>query len=63
MEKYFTPKGQDIDGNGITPDVIVDEEALEEAELQTETEAETTEQESESEADLVLEKALEILHG
>ena len=63
VEKYFTPKGQDIDGNGITPDVIVDEEALEEAELQTETEAETTEQESESEADLVLEKALEILHG
>ena len=25
IEKYYTPKGQDIDGNGITPDFIVEE--------------------------------------
>lgn len=25
-EKYFTPKGQDIDGSGITPDIVVEEE-------------------------------------
>lgn len=24
-EKYFTPKGQDIDGNGITPDIVIEE--------------------------------------
>lgn len=24
-DKYFTPKGQDIDGNGITPDVVIEE--------------------------------------
>ena len=62
VEKYFTPKGQDIDGNGITPDVLVDEEALEETQLQTGAESEGTEtQKGESEADPMLEKALEIL--
>lgn len=25
VEKYYTPGGQDIDGNGITPDIIVEE--------------------------------------
>ena len=24
-EKYFTPKGQDINGNGITPDVVIED--------------------------------------
>lgn len=26
VQKYYTPKGQDIDGNGITPDIIVEQE-------------------------------------
>jgi carboxyl-terminal processing protease len=25
VEKYYTPNGQDIDGNGITPDILVEE--------------------------------------
>lgn len=31
-KKYFTPLGQDIDGNGITPDMIVEEEDAESSE-------------------------------
>ncbi len=48
VEKYYTPAGQDIDGNGITPDVLVEEEVSEDGE---ETE------------DAPLEKALEMLGG
>ncbi|MDD2958999.1 MAG: S41 family peptidase [Lachnospiraceae bacterium] len=36
-EKYFTPKGRDINGEGITPDIIIeetDEEAAEDIQLQ-----------------------------
>lgn len=52
VEKYFTPKGQDIDGNGITPDLIVEDTTDEGAEVQAETDAE---------ADAVLAQALEFL--
>lgn len=31
VEKYYTPNGQDIDGNGITPDIIVEETQTEES--------------------------------
>lgn len=50
VEKYFTAKGQDINGNGITPDIIIEE---------TDSEVET-EQETETEAvsDPVLERAV-----
>lgn len=64
VEKYFTPKGQDIDGNGITPDIIVEEtEDTAETETLPETEdAAETENLSEAEdTDLVLERALENL--
>ncbi|MCD7762581.1 MAG: S41 family peptidase [Lachnospiraceae bacterium] len=27
VENYYTPNGQEIDGNGITPDIVVDEDA------------------------------------
>ncbi|MCD8104897.1 MAG: S41 family peptidase [Lachnospiraceae bacterium] len=29
VENYYTPNGQEIDGNGITPDIIVDEDDVE----------------------------------
>lgn len=47
IAKYFTPKGQDIDGKGITPDI----------EIQYETD------ETNPEADNQLEKAVEVLQG
>ncbi len=48
VEKYYTPAGQDIDGNGITPDILVEEEEA--------AEDEKTE-------DAPLKKALEMLGG
>ncbi len=48
VEKYYTPAGQDINGNGIKPDVLVEEQIPENGE-----EAE----------DVQLKKALEILGG
>lgn len=55
VETYYTPNGQDIDGNGITPDIEVEEpEQTKEQEAQTKTE-------QKEEADPVLEKALEVL--
>lgn len=56
VEKYFTPKGQDIDGNGITPDIIIEENA-------DETETGESRNPDETEADMVLEKALSVLAG
>lgn len=53
VEKYFTPKGQDIDGNGITPDIRLEE---------SETELEDAgKQEDGLDTDPILEKALEVL--
>ena len=52
VEKYFTPKGQNIDGSGITPDIIVEE---------TEDTAETETRQAPEEKDLVLERAMEDL--
>jgi carboxyl-terminal processing protease len=59
VEKYYTPNGQDIDGNGITPDIEVTESD------DTDSESENTESEgAESEdGDPVLERALEALAG
>ena len=64
-EKYYTPKGQDIDGNGITPDIVVEEQDIDSGQI----EEKSTDQEKESgeetnqdeEKDEVLEKALEVL--
>lgn len=59
VQKYFTPNGQDIDGNGITPDIVVEEEP--------ETPGDGSEdavggQEAEAkESDPVLERAMEEL--
>lgn len=51
IEKYYTPDGQDIDGNGITPDIIVEE-------------ADASEEQAALDAqDVLLEKALEVLKG
>ena len=33
-EKYFTPKGQDIDGTGIKPDIVVEQEENSDTDLQ-----------------------------
>lgn len=57
VEKYFTPKGQDIDGNGITPDLLVEEE---EDSAETGSEAGQTVAE-ESGQDAVLEKAIDVM--
>lgn len=54
VQKYFTPKGQDIDGNGITPDILVDVDA----------DADAEEEQTDSVGDgkdVVLERALEVL--
>lgn len=57
VEKYYTPLGQDIDGNGITPDIVVEEPK--EAEVSDTAEAADAEEVS----DPVLEKAVEVLRG
>jgi carboxyl-terminal processing protease len=44
VEKYYTPNGQDIDGNGITPDITVEEDASQERDLPLETALEVLEQ-------------------
>ena len=53
VEKYYTPLGQDINGNGITPDIIVDNKTENDAENDADSGKE----------DPVLEKALEVLRG
>ncbi len=74
---YYTPKGQNIDGNGITPDIVVEDEALskdgaqEEAGSPGDSEAQDAEAENGSRnsgeagntasGDAVLAKALEVL--
>ncbi|MDO5345677.1 MAG: S41 family peptidase [Lachnospiraceae bacterium] len=60
-DKYYTAKGQDIDGKGVTPDVIVEENSLGAAETETpeaEQPAETGEAAGE---DRTLQKAIELL--
>lgn len=56
VEKYFTPNGQDIDGNGITPDV-----PIEESDTQSEDQTETAD--AQTETDEVLARALEVLNA
>lgn len=54
VEQYYTPLGQDINGNGITPDIFVDNlEKIEENSGKTDENA--------GETDPVLKKALEVL--
>ncbi len=53
--KYFTPKGQDIDGNGITPDIVIEEDS-ESGSAGSDTEGALTRSEDE-----FLAKALEAL--
>ena len=54
VEKYYTPNGQDINGNGITPDIIVEDPADDKGSGKTpESAGDGTDQ--------VLEKALEVL--
>lgn len=62
-EKYFTPKGQDIDGNGITPDIVVEEQDFEEKpEEMSESEgAAAADDFADAAYDPVLERALEAL--
>lgn len=52
VEKYYTAKGQDIEGNGITPDIIIEETETAEADEGQMTETPETEEEQavESEA-------------
>ncbi|MCD7955422.1 MAG: S41 family peptidase [Lachnospiraceae bacterium] len=71
VENYYTPNGQEIDGNGITPDIIVDEEDEENTETAVEnvsTEDESAEDGDDStvddtETDVVLDRALEELRS
>ena len=48
-EKYFTPAGQDIDGNGITPDVVIEEAQLPKKQSTGNTQAETGDVQTETE--------------
>lgn len=64
VQKYFTPKGQDINGNGIMPDILIEEPAdTDPAEEEGENISDIlTEEEVQTEMqDYVLEKALEAL--
>jgi carboxyl-terminal processing protease len=45
VQKYYTPNGQDIDGNGITPDITVEEDASQERDVPLETALEVLEDE------------------
>ena len=57
-ENYFTPLGNNINGTGITPDIVLEEESEEETEEQTEEiQAEETER-AEEEPDAALDAAL-----
>lgn len=59
VEKYYTAKGQDIEGNGITPDLVV-EEVQNESEDESLADSSNKEQ-AEQKEDLVLQRALEEL--
>lgn len=48
-EKYFTPAGQDIDGNGITPDVVIEEAQLPKKQSTGNAQAETGDVQTETE--------------
>lgn len=51
VEKYYTAKGQDIEGNGITPDIIIEETDARSGQTESEvTEMESGMAEAESEA-------------
>ncbi|MCD7716412.1 MAG: S41 family peptidase [Lachnospiraceae bacterium] len=56
VENYYTPNGQEIDGNGITPDIVVDENAED-----ADTENADTDADLEKESDPVLARAVEEL--
>ena len=45
VEKYYTAKGQDIEGNGITPDIIIEETDAKSEQTESETEMAETESE------------------
>lgn len=60
-QTYYTPKGQNIHGNGITPDIVVESEKVsEEASDKTDDGAET-EKRGNPATDPVLKKAIEVL--
>ncbi|MDO4320895.1 MAG: S41 family peptidase [Lachnospiraceae bacterium] len=60
-ETYYTPKGQDINGSGITPDIVVEEpESAGQGSPASEGES-TAGEDSAKETDTVLEKAVEVL--
>ncbi|MCC8102380.1 MAG: S41 family peptidase [Clostridiales bacterium] len=63
VENYYTPNGQEIDGNGITPDIVVEEDAQGEtaAEDGTENTADVASAEDLAEEDAVLARAWEEL--
>lgn len=56
VSKYYTPKGQDINGNGITPDIVVEESQ----EAGSESGTQPEEGQEQQTPDPVLEKALEV---
>ena len=62
VEKYYTPLGQDINGNGITPDIIVDnEEKNAVSGGESGASASWDEENIDEASDPVLKKALEVL--
>ena len=62
VEKYYTPLGQDINGNGITPDIIVDnEEKNAVSGGESGTSASGDGENIDEASDPVLKKALEVL--
>ena len=39
IAKYFTPKGQDIHGNGVTPDIVIEYEPSDDGSVDNQLEA------------------------
>lgn len=63
VEKYYTPLGQDINGNGITPDIIVDNETENTEDVGKSSETKKDAEDFGESSDPVLEKALEVLRA
>lgn len=57
VENYYTPNGQEIDGNGITPDIVVDEDASAESTSAEDEPAEGDDVSGDSEDDSAYEDA------
>ena len=60
-QTYYTPKGQNIHGNGITPDIVIESEKVSEGASDKTDGGAETEKRGNPATDPVLKKAIEVL--